>query len=256
MSFNRFQPGCCCGCPTCARGLPSFQPGVSGFVLTVSGVEPNGDAQTEICTGYNMSWYFTHPNNIFKAFGWGSFPGCVFWSDSPDSNGFTSTFIVAKEGYEQYIDGGGPVYPEYNLLASLPGTTWGAIVPYDGNGNMDCGFNPLDLDLLYSDPGLCIWDGATATIAFYHGASAPATTTTKKPCGCGQKIKNFAGSMVDFAKDGFSVVDHGEHDRRLAICSQCPHLTGNTCGLCGCFVEIKSWGRAWDCPDVPSRWLK
>jgi hypothetical protein len=99
-------------------------------------------------------------------------------------------------------------------------------------------------------------DEAIKTNSIATNSTNSTNATPKKPCGCVQKVKNFSGSMVDFAKDGFAVVDNTEYLRRVAVCQHCPNLQGSVCGLCGCLVNIKAWGRAWDCPDKPSRWAK
>lgn len=45
-----------------------------------------------------------------------------------------------------------------------------------------------------------------------------------------------------------------ERERRLAQCRACEHLRRGTCGLCGCYAEIRSARRRMGCPDVPDRW--
>ena len=45
-----------------------------------------------------------------------------------------------------------------------------------------------------------------------------------------------------------------ERQRRLACCRRCGHLRRGTCGLCGCYVEIRAARIRMNCPDVPVRW--
>jgi len=42
--------------------------------------------------------------------------------------------------------------------------------------------------------------------------------------------------------------------QRLACCRACVHLHEGTCGLCGCFVELRAAKNWMHCPDVPGRW--
>ena len=48
--------------------------------------------------------------------------------------------------------------------------------------------------------------------------------------------------------------EEAERQRRLAQCRRCPHLRMGTCGLCGCYVEIRAAKTRLGCPDVPARW--
>ncbi|MBE5786170.1 MAG: hypothetical protein E7324_01365 [Clostridiales bacterium] len=42
--------------------------------------------------------------------------------------------------------------------------------------------------------------------------------------------------------------------QRLSQCRECSHLNDGTCGLCGCFVELRT-AKAWlHCPAVPPLW--
>ena len=41
---------------------------------------------------------------------------------------------------------------------------------------------------------------------------------------------------------------------RLEVCKACDHLMNGTCGLCGCYVELRAAKRVQRCPDVPGRW--
>lgn len=66
------------------------------------------------------------------------------------------------------------------------------------------------------------------------------------------QAKNFAGAMVDYAKDGFKNVSQDEYDNRLSICGSCELFrhSDKRCShpSCGCFMEKKSWLRSAKCP--------
>ncbi|MBE5807140.1 MAG: hypothetical protein E7317_02245 [Clostridiales bacterium] len=46
--------------------------------------------------------------------------------------------------------------------------------------------------------------------------------------------------------------DEAEAARRLGICRECRWLRDGTCGLCGCYVELRAAKRAQRCPE--GRW--
>lgn len=37
--------------------------------------------------------------------------------------------------------------------------------------------------------------------------------------------------------------------KRLSLCAACPRLAGQTCGLCGCYVQARAAKRAMRCPE-------
>ena len=41
---------------------------------------------------------------------------------------------------------------------------------------------------------------------------------------------------------------------RLSLCKMCDHLNDGTCGLCGCYVELRAAKRHMHCPCVPKKW--
>ncbi len=41
---------------------------------------------------------------------------------------------------------------------------------------------------------------------------------------------------------------------RLVICQGCDHLNSGTCGLCGCYVELRAAKKRMSCPHVPNKW--
>ncbi len=45
-----------------------------------------------------------------------------------------------------------------------------------------------------------------------------------------------------------------EYSRRLSVCKECEHLQDGTCGLCGCYVEVRAAAAGNRCPDVPASW--
>ena len=48
--------------------------------------------------------------------------------------------------------------------------------------------------------------------------------------------------------------DEATVSARLEACRACDRLTNGTCGLCGCYVELRAAKRAQRCPDVPGKW--
>jgi len=62
--------------------------------------------------------------------------------------------------------------------------------------------------------------------------------------------KDLAKAMRDIAKR--DNVSESERNRRLEICSECPHFTGSRCELCGCFMSFKTRLRSSTCPI--NRW--
>lgn len=45
-----------------------------------------------------------------------------------------------------------------------------------------------------------------------------------------------------------------ELERRLKICQACESLNSGTCGLCGCYVELRAARAKMHCPAVPNKW--
>lgn len=43
---------------------------------------------------------------------------------------------------------------------------------------------------------------------------------------------------------------------RLAICHECPNRKKSRCGLCGCFLSLKTSLKTEECPAVPPKWKK
>lgn len=41
---------------------------------------------------------------------------------------------------------------------------------------------------------------------------------------------------------------------RLSLCRTCDHLNDGTCGLCGCYVELRAAKQRLHCPCVPKKW--
>jgi hypothetical protein len=64
--------------------------------------------------------------------------------------------------------------------------------------------------------------------------------------------RNLAESITGFLADRGQIVDEATMRRRLECCDRCPRLRGRRCLLCGCYLPIKAWGRAFRCPE--DRW--
>lgn len=41
---------------------------------------------------------------------------------------------------------------------------------------------------------------------------------------------------------------------RLLTCQGCDQLVMGTCGLCGCYVELRAAKKRMACPHVPKKW--
>ena len=41
---------------------------------------------------------------------------------------------------------------------------------------------------------------------------------------------------------------------RLSVCQGCDKLVSGTCGLCGCYVELRAAKKRMACPHVPNKW--
>ena len=69
-----------------------------------------------------------------------------------------------------------------------------------------------------------------------------------------EEIKRIFGRMVEGKK--LKLVDKKTYNQRLEECYNCEYLeSGNTCGQCGCIIEIKAKLSAARCPyPVHSRW--
>lgn len=61
-------------------------------------------------------------------------------------------------------------------------------------------------------------------------------------------VRSFAGSMAEFARDGFRLVDDEEYERRLSICQACKFFYKSRCMKCGCGLKRKARGRVFRCP--------
>lgn len=42
--------------------------------------------------------------------------------------------------------------------------------------------------------------------------------------------------------------------QRLSVCQACDSLNNGTCGLCGCYVELRAAKVRMHCPCVPAKW--
>lgn len=59
---------------------------------------------------------------------------------------------------------------------------------------------------------------------------------------------NFTKAVGRFVSDGMRTVSKEEYENRLRICDKCEYRRGNRCLKCGCGLQIKAKGRAFDCP--------
>lgn len=67
-----------------------------------------------------------------------------------------------------------------------------------------------------------------------------------------KQAKNFVGSMIDYAKDGFKNSSEEEVIRRISICESCELFRHNDrrCSheSCGCFMDVKVKLKSASCP--------
>lgn len=54
--------------------------------------------------------------------------------------------------------------------------------------------------------------------------------------------------VVKWIASGSPVVSSADRDNRLALCKACQHINNSRCGLCGCFLTVKSWMTTERCP--------
>jgi len=70
--------------------------------------------------------------------------------------------------------------------------------------------------------------------------------------GMAARIWNAAHAIGAFVSDGFQLVPQEEYQKRLTACEVCEFRSGTVCSKCGCFIDLKARGRAFECPD--NRW--
>lgn len=82
----------------------------------------------------------------------------------------------------------------------------------------------------------------------------------RKPCRCLLSEDESQRPLYEIVRDYLDTmdadarVDTAVYMERLAVCRRCERLSGGTCALCGCYVEIRAAKRGMRCPDVPDRW--
>ena len=69
----------------------------------------------------------------------------------------------------------------------------------------------------------------------------------------GRSLDALLAEWIDAIPDGQRAVG-AVRAERLAACRACPWLSGDTCGLCGCYVAYRAAKAGQRCPDVPGRW--
>ena len=71
------------------------------------------------------------------------------------------------------------------------------------------------------------------------------------------KMPSFLDKVSSVIKDTKRWIFHGaesvtkeEFMRRTKICNECPHFIhkSNTCGICGCWMEVKAKWKTSECP--------
>lgn len=57
--------------------------------------------------------------------------------------------------------------------------------------------------------------------------------------------------MIERYRDAIRQADRTpaeEYERRLSVCRQCEKLFAGTCGVCGCYVELRAAAKVSHCP--------
>lgn len=99
-------------------------------------------------------------------------------------------------------------------------------------------------------------DDWVCTVCGYRGRRTGAPGVPRVPCGVASSFPplkrqawNLAKSLASFIADGCRTVDAEEYARRLAICDVCDRRKNRRCLDCGCGIDIKARGRAFQCPN-------
>ncbi len=89
----------------------------------------------------------------------------------------------------------------------------------------------------------------------------PEVTPQKKPCRrCLLSQMPEEGELQRLIEERIALLTEEEkapeteRRRRLDICRVCDRLVSGTCGLCGCYVELRAAKKQMACPDVPKKW--
>jgi hypothetical protein len=69
-----------------------------------------------------------------------------------------------------------------------------------------------------------------------------------------QMVNQLRLSIGRFVRRGFVVTSPVTYASRAISCASCNHRKGSRCGLCGCFIPIKTLFPLERCPDNPPRW--
>jgi len=90
--------------------------------------------------------------------------------------------------------------------------------------------------------------------------SYPLVEDNQKDIGYAQKIKNFAGSLIDHIKTGAKLCTDEQIEKRFSICESCEFYKDKTCTQCGCplirnrkFISKLAWAEQ-ECPV--GKWKK
>lgn len=68
-----------------------------------------------------------------------------------------------------------------------------------------------------------------------------------------QQASSVVVAVAQFVQRGGKYVTREVRTERIEICKPCDQLTGNKCSQCGCFVSLKTWLPAEQCPL--DKWL-
>lgn len=89
----------------------------------------------------------------------------------------------------------------------------------------------------------------------------PEVIAAKKPCKkCLLSQMPEEGELQKLIEERIALLpedekaDEAAREERLSVCRQCDKLSSGTCGLCGCYVELRAAKKRMICPCVPAKW--
>jgi hypothetical protein len=63
-----------------------------------------------------------------------------------------------------------------------------------------------------------------------------------------EQLWNLTKSLVSFVSDGCTLVSAEQYAERLNVCDTCEFRENRRCLKCGCAIDWKARGRAFQCP--------
>jgi hypothetical protein len=63
------------------------------------------------------------------------------------------------------------------------------------------------------------------------------------------QLWNLTKSLVSFVSDGCKLVTTEQYEKRLQVCDACEFRENRRCVKCGCAIDWKARGRAFQCKE-------